>query len=65
MKKYKGFEVTAINTNGFWYGYARANCDGNTEVIFNDTEGFRDREIAIARAEVKVNEYRENIRNEK
>lgn len=53
MKQYKGYEVTAINTNGFWYGYASVN--GKT--VFSDTEGFKDREVAIARAEVKADEH--------
>jgi hypothetical protein len=50
MKQYKGYEVTAINTNGYWYGYASLN--GKT--VFSGTEGFLDRDIAIAVAEANV-----------
>jgi len=56
MKNYKGYDVTAINTNGFWYGYASVN--GKT--IFSDTEGFKDRDVAIARAEIQCDNHWRN-----
>jgi len=52
MKQYKGYEVTAINTGGYWYGYASK--DGVT--VFSDTKGFKDRNIATGMAEVFVTE---------
>ena len=53
MKQYKGYEVTAINTNGLWYGYATLD----NVTVFNGRRGYLDRADAIAEAEVAVTDF--------
>ena len=56
LDTYKGYEVNAINTGGFWYGYTAQN----GKVIWQDGGGFIDRNIAVERAKVYATALDEN-----